>query len=287
MLNLIRADLYRVTRLRGLRGQLPRYGLLHLAFALLLLAIMWAFGSAPYIELNGALDTAGGVSLTAAVGGTFVSSKVLVLCCVFGSLGLAFEDMDHGFLKSVCGSLSGRLSYYVGRILFAGVWSLIMLALATIVTLSLQLTGWLVFGGAPIAPESIGTAILWYLEVWFSCWTLASLLLLIGWVIREKQIAYLGAWLIPISAISNLVQDIGTVLAAITDGPVNAIANTLVTVAPWAPSHMLNQLQGGAAQLLDGGAGGLAVQAGVVALAWFAGVCALTIIVTRRSDIAR
>lgn len=287
MLNLIRADLYRVTRLRGLRGRLPQYGLFYLAFALLLITIMWAFGTTPYIGLESTLATAGGVSLTTALGGTFVSSKVLVLCCVFGSLSLAFEDIDRGFIKTICGSLSGRLSYFAGRILFAGIWSLIMLTLATIVTLVLLLMGWLVFGGAPIAAEPIGAAILWYLEVWLSCWALSSLLLLIGWGIRRKEITYLSAWVIPISAVSNMIQDIGTVLAAITDGPVNVIANTLVTVAPWVPSRMLNQLQGGAARLLDGGAGSLAVQVGVVALAWLIGSCALALIVTRRQDIAR
>ena len=287
MLNLIRADLYRVTRLHGLRGKLPQYGLFYLAFALLLLTIMWAFGTAPYIGLESTLATAGSVSLTAAVGGTFVSSKVLVLCCVFGSLSLAFEDVERGFIKSICGSLTGRLSYYAGKVLFVGLWSLIMLALATVATLVLLLAGWLAFGGAPIAPEPIGAAILWYLEVWLSCWALASLLLLIGWGIHRKQISYLGAWLIPISAVSNMVQDIGTVLAAITDGPVNVIASALVTVAPWVPSRMLNQLQGGADRLLDGGMGSLAVQAGVVALAWLIGSCAISLIAARRQDIAR
>lgn len=286
MLNLIRADLYRVTRLRGLRGRLPQYGLFHLAFALLLITIIWAFGTSPYTG-GYTLAESGPVSLTTALGGTFVSSKVLVLCCVFGSLSLAFEDVDRGFIKSICGSLTGRLSYFAGRILFAGIWSLIMLALATVVTLVLLLTGWLVFGGAPIAAEPIGAAILWYLEVWLSCWALSSFLLLIGWMARRKEIVYLGAWFISISAVSNMIQDIGTVLAAITDGPVNVVANTLVTVAPWVPSRMLNQLQGGAAQLFDSGAGSLAVQAGAVALAWFVGSCVLALIVARRNDIVR
>lgn len=286
MLNLIRADLYRVTRLRGLRGRLPQYGLFYLAFALLLITIMWAFGATPYTG-DYTLAESGPVSLTTALGGTFVSSKVLILCCVFGSLSLAFEDIDRGFIKTICGSLSGRLSYFAGRILFAGIWSLIMLALATIVTLVLLLMGWLVFGGTPIAAEPIGVAILWYLEVWLSCWALSSLLLLIGWGIRAKQVAYLGAWFISISAVSNMVQSIGEAFAAITDGPVNVIASTLATVAPWIPSRMLNQLQGGASQLLDGGAGSLAVHAGIVAVAWLAGSCALALIVAHRHEIAR
>lgn len=286
MLNLIRADLYRVTRLRGLRGRLPQYGLLHVAFALLIIAMMWVIGTSPYTG-GYTLAESGPTSLTTALGNIFVSSKFLVVCCVFGSLSLAFEDAERGFIKSICGSLTGRLSYYAGRILFAGIWSLIMLALATVVTLVLLLTGWLAFGGAPIAPEPIGTAILWYLEVWLSCWALESLLLLIGWVARRKEITYLGAWFISISAVSNMVQSIGEAFAAITDGPVNVIASTLATVAPWVPSCMLNQLQGGAARLLDDGAGSLAVQAGVVALAWLIGSCALALIAARRQDIAR
>ena len=57
----------------------------------------------------------------------FGSVSVVGLASAFGMVEWIFADLSDGYVKSLVSSLTGRLSYFVEKVVFSGIWAAMML----------------------------------------------------------------------------------------------------------------------------------------------------------------
>lgn len=134
MLNLIASDLYRITRPRGLRGSIWQYGIALLAAYALVVGLMMFARSQTYAELSGGNNVpipSDFASYTAYMAS--MMSGIVPLCASFMAVENAQQDFKNGYVKSVLTARVGRLSYILGKVLFAGVVSALVVALAAVI----------------------------------------------------------------------------------------------------------------------------------------------------------
>ena len=133
MLNLLRSDLYRMTRIRGLRGELWQYASVLLFISCLEVGLTWfilqsGMGPAENVNLIKELATP-----SSFLGSTMLGSfSVLALAASFGMVEYTLPDLSEGYVKSLVSSPRGRALYLGEKILLAGIWSALMLALGCI-----------------------------------------------------------------------------------------------------------------------------------------------------------
>ena len=127
-MNLLRSDLYRCTRFRGLRGPLWQYLSVVLGVAILVvglnaLNISQGLGELEAISVHESLATPS-VFLGWPM---FGSVSVVGLASAYGMVEWIFADLNDGYVKSLVSSLAGRLSYFTEKIVFSGIWAAMML----------------------------------------------------------------------------------------------------------------------------------------------------------------
>ena len=120
MLNLIKSDLYRITRPRGLRGSFWQYGIAILAAYGLVMALVAFANSAMYQDMTG--NTIGDVVTKTSLTVYFADmlNGLVPLCVAFMAVEHSLAEFKNGYIKSVLSARSGRLSYIAGKVLFAG-----------------------------------------------------------------------------------------------------------------------------------------------------------------------
>ena len=251
MLNLLRSDLYRITRIRGMRGALWQYLSVVLGAAILevgLNALVLSQGLGSLAALDPQRDLA---APSAFLGPALLGNVSIVgIASTFGMIEYLFADLNDGFIKSLTSSLRGRSSYFLEKVAFAGIWSAIMVAAGAAFHL---LCAWLLlalplgvtFTGLDGAAE-LGA---WLAGIWLATWALTVISMACTLLLRKKLPTYVFAFTLVMGVVPMLVAT-----AALFAGQSQAlapIAPTLNAVAAWMPSTVLEVLGYGAAGILD------------------------------------
>lgn len=291
MLNLIASDLYRITRPRGLRGSFWQY-------LVALVAVYGAITALFVVLQTPGFGGLGGGTLTVEVThfaspSAYLASMlggIVPLCVCFMMVELTLADFKQGFIKSVVSARRGRLSYFAGKLLFAGVLAAIVVATASLLVLISGLVFGVTFdhGEAPLA--LLG----WCSGFWLNIWALAAFSLVLVYATRINPVSYICAFCYCVGTIPQLILGIAHALRSMLPALAPA-APVLETLAAWMPSTALGNLSGGSTLFMNtidvfGRAKGLialdpGLQAILTGIIWIALASALVLAIARRRDV--
>ena len=251
MLNLIKSDLYRITRPRGLRGSFWQYGLA-LVVAYGFVAGLVVFANSPlFADMTGDVVTIGEVLTQRSITVYFADmmNGLVPLCIAFMAVEHALAELKSGYAKSVLSARSGRLSYIAGKIVFAGVLAALVLLFATVISLvclPIMTGGHVAFSTSEGPLEIIG----WFVGYWLNTWALSALSLVLVYATRVSPVSYIGAFCFTASVIPQLLMGL-----AYSSGGflrfLEPLAPVFETLAVWIPSSALNNLSGGGQLFLN------------------------------------
>lgn len=293
MLNLLRSDLFRMTRFRRLRGSFWQYALAEAVLYLLFVGMYFLLIS-PVVGLP-----AGERADVVASATTFASPTICVMSIAGGFVPLvvsfmcaelALSDVKGGFVRTLVSSRRGRLSFILGRLLTAGAVAVLMIGVACLLTF----LACPVLGGRFTGSDTVAGALSWFAGFWLNCWALGALSLLAVYIVRVSAPAYAVAFCLAQSVVPQLLL----VLAAFAEayhvpGPAVPVLETLAT---WMPSSAIGALCRGGGVLVTASSdiwsrASSAVtidpvaQVLLVGVVWIALAGALSLVVARRRDI--
>lgn len=289
MLNMIRADLYRVTRPRLLRGLLWQYALVIVFIAISggltsLFALLEGYLSPERIRMDG--------TLSAFYAGWLITSPSIAgLCCSFGALELLFTDLSNGYIKNLVSSFRGRLALFAEKLLFVGIWSLLCLAVG-FVAFGILLVVFIEVGGFPLPFIDNPFALaMWFAGSWIAMWALATIPLFFALATKRKLPSYIFAALLILSSLS-----IGLMIMAQMShegfGFLEPVGPLLFALGSSMPDMALQSLSDGARSLLGPASAGAldflpnqGLQIIAVSLVWLLGASALFLAVARSKNL--
>ncbi|MDO4436983.1 MAG: hypothetical protein Q4B77_03420 [Coriobacteriaceae bacterium] len=294
MLRLLRADWYRVTRIRGFRGSLWQYASALLVFAalqigLILLGLSGVLGDVVSFS-NMAPD--GSLTITPIeylAPNLFGNYSVLVFAASFGFIEMVFFDLTDGFGKTLVPSTRGHLAYFGEKVLFAGAWSACLTALDIVITLG----GFALFVLAPhglsfSALDSVGAGLLWCLTAWLATWVASVLPLAIAMLTRSKLVTYgfmIGVLLGMAPSVLQILGMLpGPALAGGSFAFLIPLGDALSALASWMPSTVLHALTDGAGTMLA--PAGLPGTGTLPTWAWMLGTCVMWLVLAGGAWIA-
>lgn len=294
MLNLIKSDLYRVTRPRGLRGSLWQYGLV-LALIYLAYATFFLVLKIPQVSAN--LVSAGISFATMTEFSTptqciaSMTGNLTALCATFMTVELALADLKSGFAKSVLSARTGRLSYIVGKIAFAGVVSAIVIALASALVGLCCIAVGATFTGA----DTLAGTLAWLAGFWLNTWALCALSLIMVYATRIGPVCYIVAFCLCFSTFPQLLLGLAHSSGGILSF-LEPIAPALETLAAWMPSSALSNLGAGgqivfstSIDIWSASSRALTIdpapQAVLTGIIWIAAAGALVLAIARKRDV--
>lgn len=294
MLNLIKSDLYRITRPRGLRGSFWQYGIAILAAYGIVVALVAFANSQMFLDMTG--GTIGDVVTKTSLTVYFADmlNGLVPLCVAFMAVEHALAEFKSGYIKSVLSARSGRLSYITGKLLFVGVLSALMIVFATLVVLAclpVMTAGHPVFNTVDGPLEVIG----WFVGFWLNTWALAACSLILVYATRVSPVSYIGAFCFCASVVPQtlmrLAYSTGGILSVL-----QPIRPVLETLAAWMPSTALSNLSQGGQLFLNASLGiwgetGYAftiapgIQTVLTGIIWIVLAGALVLAISRKRDI--
>ena len=294
MLNLIKSDLYRITRPRGLRGSFWQYGIAILAAYGIVMALVAFANSQMFLDMTG--GTIGDVVTKTSLTVYFADmlNGLVPLCVAFMAVEHALAEFKNGYIKSVLSARSGRLSYITGKLLFVGVLSALMIIFSTLVVLAclpVMTAGHPVFNTVDGPLEVIG----WFVGFWLNTWALAACSLILVYATRVSPVSYIGAFCFCASVVPQTLMG----LAYSTGGILSVlqpIRPALETLAAWMPSTALNNLSQGGQLFLNASLGiwgetGYAftiapgIQTVLTGIIWIVLAGAVVLAISRKRDI--
>lgn len=246
MLNLLRADLYRITRISRLRGAFWQY-----ALVLTACTALFAFTTSMSLQ-EGVLSVERArmcSTPSAFAGGWWLSSpSILTMSCLFGALELLFFDLSDGYIKNLISSTRGRLALFVEKLVLVGLWSFLLMvvsfALIALLALFLMSRAGLSF----TALDTVGTGFLWVLGVWLTNWAISAIPLFFAFASRAKVPSYIFAFLIATSSIPLFLMSL--VESGLLGLP-DPLQSLLFNVAGWMPTIAMQNLATGANCILN------------------------------------
>ena len=294
MLNLIKSDLYRITRPRGLRGSFWQYGIAILAAYGIVMALVAFANSQMFLDMTG--GTIGDVVTKTSLTVYFADmlNGLVPLCVAFMAVEHALAEFKNGYIKSVLSARSGRLSYITGKLLFVGVLSALMIIFSTLVVLAclpVMTAGHPVFNTVDGPLEVIG----WFVGFWLNTWALAACSLILVYATRVSPVSYIGAFCFAASimpqTLMGLAYSTGGILSVL-----QPIRPVLETLAAWMPSTALNNLSQGGQLFLNASLGiwgetGYAftiapgIQTVLTGIIWIVLAGAVVLAISRKRDI--
>ncbi|MDY2778175.1 MAG: hypothetical protein SOU51_07320 [Collinsella sp.] len=251
MLNLLRSDLYRATRIRGLRGLMWQYLLVILVCTLLDTAGLWMSIRAGAVPDVSALITTPSTFIAKQSLGP---SSIVVIASAIGLTEFIFSDLGDSYMRTIVSSLRGRLPYLAEKIVLAGVWTGILLIASCVLAL---IAFWVLIS----IPYGIGFSkmddalpvVAWVLESWLVSWASALISLPIALLVRRKlptyllvMIAQLGFMSFALTLGANIIQAQGG-----SSPLLESLASALLVAAMWLPETVLGTLSAGAGIMGD------------------------------------
>lgn len=292
MLNLIKSDLYRITRVRGLRGSFWQYFLAILVAYAIVVALMLFAKTQTYAALSeGAANPVPSdfASYTAYLASMMGGIVPLCVCFMVTEHGL--QELKGNYARSVLSARAGRLSYFVGKVVFAGVLSAIMMLLSiALVTVGAWIGGY-TFAAVDTPIEFLG----WFGGFWLNIWALAVLSLILVYATRVSPVSYIGAFCFCFGTVPSLLWGLafssGGILRVL-----QPIRPVLETLAAWLPSSSLENLASGgkllsmsAADIWGPASQALTVDPGIQALLtgviWIGIASVVVLAIARKRDI--
>ncbi|AEB06378.1 hypothetical protein Corgl_0252 [Coriobacterium glomerans PW2] len=293
MFDLLKADLYRMSRPTRLHGYLWKMlaisvvlTALSAGILLMMPSLMQSAHSAAgdasrvslelkaYEQMAGAPSTMIGSALMS--GSNNVGMLPLIAC--FGMIIPCLSDFNRGFAASVTTSRRGRLGYLAEKTVLAGIWSAIVFVFMAALVVCMVY----VLGKPFRTAEPIGELAAWAGCCWLCLWALTAISLALAFITRNAPVTYLGAILIMMGVVPNLVELGAQFIGAA--GALAPVADGLHEMMNWFPSHCAAILRGGVSALSRPAAGtmasfpgGFAGQAAIAGITWvaLAGGCTL------------
>lgn len=292
MLNLIASDLYRITRPRGLRGSIWQYGIALLAAYALVVGLMMFAKSQTFADLAGghsATMPSDFASYTAYMAS--MMSGVVSLCASFMTVENAQQDFKNGYAKSVLTARVGRLSYILGKVLFAGVISALVIALAAVIVS----VGTAAAGFTFASMDSLAGLVGWFAGFWVNTWALSVLSLVLVYATRSAPVSYLGAVFLYSGFVPQLLRGLAYSSGGILSF-LEPVAPVFETLAAWMPTSALSNLESGGSLFFKSAAAvwGSAsrafvinpgIQAVLTGLIWIVFAAAVVLAISRKRDI--
>ncbi|WP_041738493.1 hypothetical protein [Coriobacterium glomerans] len=283
MFNLLKADLYRMTRPKRLHGYLWRY-LVWLACICALVAVAGVITSRESADI--VFGDQRFSSLSQFFGMYLISTGVLQFLVCLGVLQLMLSDLKQGFIQTVIDSKRGRALYAVEKIVMAGIWTAIMELILAIALLALFIP----FARYDSLISEPGIFLLWMFETWICVWALAVAFIVIASLTRNSGVSYIASLFIISGFVPSALQALSSLTEVMLSLP--ALSHTLAELSAWLPSSCLAVLGSGgialvqpavsAAGLLPGGFG---TQALIVSAGWIAALSAGLLMLFRRRSI--
>lgn len=252
MLNLLRSDLYRITRIRGLRGSLWQYALVLLFIACLEVGLTWfilqsGMGPAENVTLIKELATPSSFLGNSLLG----SFSVLALAASFGMVEYMHADLSEGYIKSLVCSPRARAAYLGEKIAFAGIWSALMLALGCIFHLIiLQVFLTMPYGFAIQGPDDPLALALWLLGAWLATWAITVISMIAVPIARKKLPIYIFTFALISGLFPLTLSAVGFSSGGVFSF-LQPIAPALTAIATWMPSSVLQAFLNGASTIFD------------------------------------
>lgn len=248
MLNLLRSDLYRITRPGRLRGLLWQYGLFILGLAVLETALLYATAHDGIIGAFTTLDPNTFATSPVVFLGTFLlgAPSIAALAASFGALELFFADLTDGYIRTIVSSLRGRMAYLAEKILIVGVWSALILAVSAACHLACFVLAGFRFAEASTAGQTIG----WFVGSWLVVWALSVVPLALALITRIKPLSYGFAFVILLGFVSQSLQLMGELGPALAPS-FAPVFHAMPALAAWMPSTAMGFLAGGGTAVAD------------------------------------
>lgn len=261
MLNLLRSDLYRLTRAHGLRGELIGYGAAALAIPLGVMAVFFISVLIADADGSGTASLANGSGLYSELFGLmYLSNHVLPILTTLAMVQVTFADIDNGYEKALSSAIRGTGSRLVERIALAGVVAGALTLVAAVGTL---ISGSIITAAGHLAFDHPYELLPWLLSIWLVSWAYALPPLVFSLLVRNKTAGYASA--LYASVYPNVLFLILAMLSQLLGTAFFMDAFSALT--PYFPGHVLGLLGGGAASALGAGTGAFAFAGGALAQA--------------------
>lgn len=286
MLNLLKTDLYRITRPRGLRGSLWQYLAVCAVFYVLIYLVFWMIAGG-FDFSTGAITSLTTFSSPSAMIGDMMSGIFPLFVCFF-VVEHVLADFKDGFARTLVSARAGRLSYFAERIVFAGIVTVIVFCSLSLLTVVLGLAVDTRFAAMDAPLAFLG----WAVAICLNAWALAVISLIVAYATRIVPLSYIVAFCIA----GSLVPDGLSLIAGLIQGyapGLMGISDVLREFACWMPSNLETWLCNGGAQAMAAGWGELGAalpgtgltQAILAPALWIAAASAVVLAICRARDI--
>lgn len=181
----------------------------------------------------------------------FGSVSVVGLASAYGMVEWMFADLSDGYVKSLVSSLTGRLSYFVEKVVFSGIWAAMTLIAGVVchlICMLLLLT--LPLGLSFAAYDGAAEFALWLLGGWLAVWALTVIPLSLVLLFRKKLPAYTLTFILLMGVVPVVLMfasNMGAQAAPALEPLLSAIAG----VANWMPSMVIALFKLGAGSMFD------------------------------------
>lgn len=286
MLNLLKADLYRITRPRGLRGSLWQYLAVWAGIYIAIYLVFWMVAGG-FDFSTGAVTSLTTFASPSDMIGDMLSSVFPLFVCFF-VVEHVLADFKDGFARTLVSARTGRLSYFAERIVFAGIVTVIVFCSLSLLTV--------VFGFAVDARFAAMDAPLaflgWAVATCLNTWALAVISLVIAYATRIVHISYIAAFCIAGALVPEMLSLVAGLIQGYAPG-LMGISDVLREFVCWMPSNLEMWLCGGGVQGMAAGWGALGAalpgtgltQAILAPVLWIAAAGAVVLAICRRRDI--
>ena len=112
---------------------------------------------------------------------TFSGLAPLPLVVAYAGLEAFFEDLNAGFIKTICSSTLGRAGYALEKVIFLGIITL----MGFVLLMPISIVTALVTGGTFSTLDGMGTAC-----AWLTTWAITCIPLALGLLTRWKPLTY-------------------------------------------------------------------------------------------------
>lgn len=286
MLNLLKADLYRITRPRGLRGSLWQYLAVCAGIYVAIYLVFWMVAGGFDFSTGAVASLTTFASPSAMIGD--MSGSIFPLFVCFFVIEHVLADFKDGFVRTLVSARTGRLSYFAECIAFAGIVTVIVFCSLSLMTVALGLAT-----GTRFAALDAPSALLaWAVATCLNTWALATVSLVVAYATRIVHISYIAAFCIASALVPEMLSLVSGLIQGYAPG-LMGISDVLSELVCWMPSNLERWLCGGGAQGMAAGWGALGAalpgtgltQALLAPVLWIAAASAAVLAICRTRDI--
>lgn len=174
---------------------------------------------------------------------TFSDLALLSLVVAYAGLEAFFEDLNVGFIKTICSSTLGRGGYPLEKVIFLGIITL----MGFVLLMPISIVTALVTGSTFSTLDGMGAVC-----AWLTTWAITCIPLALGLLTRWKPLTYAVPAILAGSMIPGLLGIIAELPEAFPNmaGMLRPLSPALNAAINWMPSQAMSQLSGNPANLL-------------------------------------